>query len=143
MKKRIALSLVFIIALALSACATTDTEVTTTTLAPTITEASTSTEVIIDEKTKEELKVLSESVKNLEALYNELLPVAKSNGWEKSELFIKEINATAAMIQVDKEIINDPSMLEGDSAKEMIDGTNEMATEWDTNMREKLSNTYK
>jgi hypothetical protein len=136
MKKQLVLSLVLIIILALSACAATDTEVTSGTLEPT------STEVAIDAQLEEELKALSQSVKKLETVYNELVPIAVSNGWENNEIFVKEANASAAMVQVCKEIINDPSMLEGKSAQDMIDAIDEMTTEWDTNMREKVSKIF-
>ena len=40
------------------------------------------------------------------------------------------------------EIVKDPSILEGKGAQDVIDGIKDMTTEWDTNMREKVSKPY-
>lgn len=148
MKKQFAISLVLIIVLALSACGSTNTEVNSDAVASsgevasTSVEATTSSEVALDPKVEEELKVLSQSVEKLETIYNEVAAIAKDNGWEADELYFKEKSAAEVIIQVSKETIADPSMLEGGSAQDFIDGAEGMATEWDTNIREKVSKTY-
>jgi len=89
-----------------------------------------------------ELENLKDSANALGALYNEIIPIADANGWLQDETFSKDANATSAMVQVASEIVADPTMLEGESAQDVIDGIDEMATEWDTNIRAKVSEVY-
>ena len=89
-----------------------------------------------------ELENLKDSANALGALYNEIIPIADANGWLQDDTFSQEANATSAMVQVAGEIYADPSMLEGESAQDVIDGIDDMITEWDTNIRAKVSEVY-
>ena len=128
MKKSITLLLALLMMLSLAACGDQS--------------ASQNTTLSSEEVLALELEDLTDSANELGALYNEIILVADENGWLQDELFTQEANATAAMVELASEIVNDSSILEGESAQDVIDGINEMAVEWDTNIRAKVSEVY-
>lgn len=88
--------------------------------------------------TDELLNTLKEKVQEVSVLYNEIVTLAKENGWESDELTMEELNAVYAMIVVSSEGIEDPSIWEEGQVEMMIEGFDEMVPEF-AKIKERVS----
>ncbi|HBV88374.1 MAG TPA: hypothetical protein DEF42_17420 [Desulfosporosinus sp.] len=95
-----------------------------------------------DATVMEELRKLKElEGKNIKLVevYNEVVTLAMKNGWDKDELTLKELNAVNATSQTFNSMIKDPSSAHGVDLDAILSATDDLATELDTNIRQRVS----
>lgn len=86
-----------------------------------------------------QIKVLEGRNIKLVEVYNEVVALAVKNSWDADELTLKELNAADAVIKIYNEILTKPSSAHGADLLEMLRVADELTTELDTNMRQRVS----
>jgi len=95
-----------------------------------------------DPSVMDDLKKLKElEGKNIKLVevYNEVATLAIKNGWEKDEMTLKELNAVNATSQAFNEMIKYPSSAQGADLGAILIETDNLITELDTNIRQRVS----
>ena len=98
-----------------------------------------------DASVMEELRQIKElEGKNIKLVevYNQVANLAVKNGWEADALTLKELNAADAVIKTFNSIITKPSSAHDANLSEMLSASNELITELDTNIRQKVSKPF-
>jgi glutathione S-transferase len=85
------------------------------------------------------LKQLKQKNVELANLYNEIAELANKNGWLNDELTIADMNGAAAFVQAQNSIIKDSSQVKADELQEVLNTTDIIITELDTNVRARVS----
>lgn len=85
------------------------------------------------------IKELEEKNIDLVAVYNEIASLAVENGWEADEETLKFINDADAVIKTFNRVITSPSSAHGADLDEMVSLAEDLTTELDTNIRERVS----
>lgn len=98
-----------------------------------------------DATVMEELRKLKElEGKNIKLVevYNEIANLTIKNGWNADELTVKELNAADAVIKTFNSMITDTSSAHGADLDEILSAADDLTTELDTNIRQRVSEPF-